>query len=243
MTLNWQKCLFETLYKNRYLYWFASTAPFAGQWRVWQRLVLSRLYGHDVLELGCGLGDLLADMIAAGYNCQAIEKSPEMVDAARSNLQKHHLGDPSWIIQGQAQYLPFPHASFDTVISTFPSEYIYDPNTISEVKRVLRRGGRLIVIVGANLLPLGSIQPFLLLIQMFVYEPATLFEFAKEGNRKDKVASNQRGRCTEEVITTEVVPDDWFGKYIPLEQYGLRRRCERVRSRDWEVCIVCGEKE
>ncbi len=56
-----QKWLFETLYSNRYLYRFASTVPFAGQWRVWQRLVLSRLYGHDVLELGCGLGDLLAD--------------------------------------------------------------------------------------------------------------------------------------------------------------------------------------
>ena len=56
-----RKQLFETLYKNRYLYRFASTVPFAGQWRLWQRQVLPRLQGHDVLELGCGLGDLLAD--------------------------------------------------------------------------------------------------------------------------------------------------------------------------------------
>jgi len=94
---------FEILYKNRYLYWFVSTVPFTGQWRISQRLVLPRLYGHDVLELGCGLGDLLVDMIEAGYNCQAIEKSPEMVDAARLNLHKHRLGDPTWISQGQAQ--------------------------------------------------------------------------------------------------------------------------------------------
>ena len=64
-----RKLLFETLYKNKYLYRFASSVPFAGQWRVWQRLVLSRLHGHDVLELGCGLGDLLVDMSEAGYLC------------------------------------------------------------------------------------------------------------------------------------------------------------------------------
>jgi len=74
-----RKWLFETLYKNRYLYRFASTVPFAGQWRAWQRLVLPRIYGNDVLELGCGLGDLLADMIAAGYTCRAVEHSPAML--------------------------------------------------------------------------------------------------------------------------------------------------------------------
>jgi hypothetical protein len=42
--------------------------------------------------------------------------------------------------------------------------------------------------------------------------------------------------------TTEVLDDAWFGQYIPLEQYGLRRRSERVRSRRWEVYITIGEK-
>ena len=129
--ISWQKWLFETLYKNRYLYRFASTVPFAGQWRIWQRQVLPRLQGYSVLELGCGLGDLMADMIEAGYNCRAIEASGEMVDAARSTLQERHVGEPTWVIQGQAQRLPFTDASFDTVVSTFPNEYIYDPNTIS----------------------------------------------------------------------------------------------------------------
>lgn len=229
-----QKWLFETLYKNRYLYRFASTVPFAGQWRVWQRLVLSRLHGHNVLELGCGLGDLLADMISAGYNCRAIEQSPEMVDAARSTLQERRLGEPTWIIQGQAQCLPFTDASFDTVVSTFPSEYIYDPNTLSEVERILSPGGRLIVIAGANLLPVGPIQPLLLLIQMFVYGPAVLNRFCREANQRDE--------ATRTGITTEVIPDAWRAKHIPLEQHGLSRRYERVRSRYWEVYVVTGEK-
>src|ERR1700676_1052342 len=101
-----RKTLFETLYKNKYLYRFASTVPFAGQWRVWQRLVLPRLRGRDVLELGCGLGDLLADMLAAGYNCRAVEHSPQMVAAARETLQPRKLGEKNWILQGSANNLP-----------------------------------------------------------------------------------------------------------------------------------------
>jgi SAM-dependent methyltransferase len=250
-----RKWLFETLYKNRYLYRFASTVPFAGQWRVWQRLVLPRIYGLDVLELGCGLGDLLVDMLKAGYNCRAIEQSPEMVAAARDRLRRRKVGQSSWVIQGVAQHLPFSDASFDTVVSTFPSEYIYDPDTIAEVARVLRPGGHLIVIEGANLLPVGFLQPLLVLIQLLVYGPAAVFgprerrnldeEVARSRN-EDKAGTKEReprtSRNTRSSVITEVIPDAWFGQHIPLEHFGLRRRSELVRSRRWEVYITIGEK-
>ncbi len=162
MTPRLRKRLFETLYKNKYLYRFASTVPFAGQWRVWQRLVSAAHWsGHDVLELGCGLGDLLADMIEAGYACHAVEASPQMVAAARETLARRKAGEQNLVIQGSAQGLPFSDGSFDTVVSTFPSEYIYDPDTIAEVARVLRPGGRLVVVEGANLLPIGFLQTIL----------------------------------------------------------------------------------
>jgi len=247
-----RKWLFETLYRNRYLYRFASTVPFAGQWRVWQRLVLQRLYGTDVLELGCGLGDLLADMLAEGYHCHAIEHSPEMVSAARATLRKRNVGSDALIIQGSAQALPFSDSSFDTVVSTFPSEYIYDPNTIAEVARVLRVGGRLIVIEGANLLPVGFLQPLLVLIQMLVYGPRAVFGSRKPRNSDEEVAPNQkdnRAGTTQQTrhgihsdIVIEIVQDAWFGRHIPLEKFGLRRRSERVHSRHWEVYITIGEK-
>jgi SAM-dependent methyltransferase len=238
-----RKWLFETLYKNRYLYRFASTVPFAGQWRVWQRLVLPRIQGLDVLELGCGLGDLLADMLKAGYNCRAIEQSPEMLAAARATLRRRKVGQPIWVIQGIAQHLPFSDASFDTVVSTFPSEYIYDPDTIAEVERVLRPGGRLIVIEGANLLPVGFLQPLLVLIQMLVYGSSAVFGPRKQRNLDEEVVrSREADRKTGTGITSEVVPDAWFGQHIPLERFSLRRRSELVRSRRWEVYITIGEK-
>jgi len=233
-SLAWQKWLFETLYTNRYLYRFASTIPFAGQWRTWQRLTLAYLYGCDVLELGCGLGDLLADMLEEGYNCRAIENSQEMVDAARSTLRERSLGEPVWIIQGQAQHLPFANASFDTVVSTFPNEYIYDPKTLAEVERVLRPGGRFIVLIGAKLLPVNPIQSFLLIFQAFIYGPSVFFTRHRELDRKSLLNTS---------ITTENISDAKVGKRIPLEQYRLHRRCESVWNYYWEVYIVIGEKQ
>jgi SAM-dependent methyltransferase len=241
MTPRLRKLLFETLYRNRYLYRIASTVPFAGQWRIWQRLVLTRIHGTDVLELGCGLGDLLADMLDVGYNARAVEHSPEMVDAARDTLKKRKLGQPAWVIQGVSQSLPFSNDSFDSVVSTFPSEYIYKPDTIAEVARVLRPGGRVIIIEGANLLPVGMLQPFLVLIQLLVYGPASVFGPRKQHNLNEEMA---RSRVTGEndEVATEVLPDAWFGRLIPLEQAGLRRRSERIHTRRWEVYMVIGEK-
>jgi SAM-dependent methyltransferase len=236
-----RKWLFETLYKNRYLYRFASTVPFAGQWRIWQRLVLPRIYGKDVLELGCGLGDLQADMLEAGFTCHAVEHSPEMVSAARATLKRRKVGKEAQVMQGSAQHLPFDAASFDTVVSTFPSEYIYDPATISEIERVLRPEGRLIVIEGANLLPVGFVQPFLVGVQALVYGPAAVFGPRAQRNLDEEVARSKQGKGETDVIT-DVVPDAWFGRHIPLGQCGLRRRSERVRSSRWEVYITIGEK-
>ncbi|GCE19341.1 class I SAM-dependent methyltransferase [Dictyobacter kobayashii] len=237
MTPNLRKLLFETLYKNRYLYRFASTVPFAGQWRVWQGLVLTRLRGHDVLELGCGLGDLLADMLEAGYMCRAIEHSPEMVAAARDTLHRRHAGPASWVIQGSAQSLPFSANTFDTVVSTFPSEYIYDPDTIAEVERVLRPGGRLIIVEGAHLQPVGYLQPFLVLIHLLIYGPRSL-----SSGIRNHTQSTTTTTVDDEAFTTEELPGMPFGSLIPLEQSGLHRRSQRVRSRRWQVFITLGEK-
>ncbi len=248
MTPSLRKLVFETLYKNRYLYRFASTIPFAGQWRVWQRLVIPRIRGLEVLELGCGLGDLLADMLQAGYHCRAIEHSPQMVAAARDTLHKRHVEDASLVIQGSAQALPFSSSTIDTVVSTFPSEYIYDPDTMAEIVRVLRPGGRLIVIEGAQLRPVGFIQPFLLLAQALVYGPGVLSgsrqQHAETRHRQQKTTARENVKTTNQQAdtTTEVLPDAWFGRFIPLERFRLRRRSECVRSARWEVYITIGDK-
>jgi SAM-dependent methyltransferase len=162
--------LFDLLYHNLALYWLASTIPFAGRWRTWQRLALPRLMGRDVLELGCGPGWLLADMAQAGYRCQAIDASPQMVAAARATLRRRNL-DPAAarVVQGRAQDLPFASESLDCVVSTFPAPYIADPATLREIARVLRPGGRLIVVEGAQLVPRNPLLWACVQMQRVVY--------------------------------------------------------------------------
>lgn len=246
MTPRLRQALFETLYRNQHLYRFASTVPFAGQWRQWQRQIVPRLQGHDVLELGCGLGDLLADMLEAGYACRAVEHSPQMVAAARATLHKRQIGSPSLILQGSAQHLPFADHSFDNVVSTFPSEYIYEPATLAEIERVLRPGGRLLVIEGAQLLPVGFFQPILLLLQMLVYGAIPRATKKQASNHATQPQSTDSivplDKHTGTGITSEIVESAPFGRYIPLEQYNLRRTSEIIRHRRWNVYLTQGEK-
>ena len=221
--LHWRivRMLFELLYRNRTLYWLASTIPFAGQWRRWQRLVLPRIVGTDVLEVGCGIGTLLADMVEAGYTCAAVERSPQMIAATRAELRRRGFSDLQDIVRhGSVQRLPFGDASFDTVVSTFPTEYIYDRAALSEIARVLRPGGRLVVVLGAALLPANALLLPFVAVQTLVY---------------GRAAPSRAG----DAIGSAAPPDS----LTPLlARAGLAPRGERVRGPFWVAHLVLAEK-
>jgi SAM-dependent methyltransferase len=56
------------------------------------------------------------------------------------------IGFSPKLARGFAQSLPFEESTFKTVVSTFPSEYIVDPHTLSEIERVLEPGGQVIIL-------------------------------------------------------------------------------------------------
>ena len=224
---------FELLYRSRTLYWLASTIPFAGQWRVWQRLVLPRIAGRDVLEVGCGTGTLLADLVAAGYRCRAVDASHQMVAAAQAALRRRRLdGHDVQIAQARAQALPFADGSFDTVVSTFPTSYIADPATIREIARVLRPGGRLVVVEGATFLP-GAwwILPLVAFQALAYGQPI---------RRAPTHTTLADPRLAGGGVFTDDAPNRQSA--LPLEAGGLRRREQRDRSRIWEAYVTIGEK-
>lgn len=232
--LRWSvvRALFELLYRNRTLYWLASTLPFAGQWRVWQRLVLPRIDGHDVLEVGCGIGTLLADMIEAGFTCSAIDRSPQMVAATRDRLRRRgYAAEAASVRQASVQQMPFDDASFDTAVSTFPTEYIYEPAALRELARVLRPGGRLIVVLGATLLPANALLWPLVAVQTLVYGKQQTGKHGDGGERKDTNSGS--------ALYTSNAPDAFAQR---LRAAGLMPSVEHVRGPFWEATLYIAQK-
>ena len=96
-----------------------------------------------VLEIGAGTGRNL-EYYPAGIQLIGIDMSPRMIAIARERA--HAAGREADLRVGDAQALDIPDESVDTVISTLSLCSIPDDRkAVSEVKRVLRPGGRFIL--------------------------------------------------------------------------------------------------
>lgn len=137
---------FRHLYTDlAWAYDFVAWTTSMGQWRTWQRAALEALGADPVLELGHGPGHLLADLAAAGRRAVGIDPSAQM-----NRLARRRAGGAT-VLRARAEALPFSDATFGTIVSTFPSEYILSPETLQEAWRVLRPGGRLVVVPAAEI--------------------------------------------------------------------------------------------
>lgn len=123
-----------------------------GQWQAWVMSVLPYLSASPVLELGHGPGHLQAALSERGIQTFGLDPSRHMGRIASRRLLTRSLGSPL-LITGYAQSMPFRDKSFSSVVATFPTEYVYDPRSATEIFRVLRPGGELII------LPLAWIKP------------------------------------------------------------------------------------
>jgi arsenite methyltransferase len=102
--------------------------------------------GEDVLDVGCGAGmDTLiaAQMVGPTGSVTGIDMTADMVAKARGSIAEMKL-DTVTIVEGSAEQLPFPDASFDVVISNGVIDLIPDKDAVfTEITRVLRPGGRI----------------------------------------------------------------------------------------------------
>src|SRR6266542_4358971 len=108
----------------------------------------------EVLEIGLGTGRNLP-YYRADVRLTGIELSPAMLEIARTRARE--LGREVDLRVGDAQALDFPDESFDTVVCTLSLCTIPDDRAaVTEVKRVLRPGGRFLLLehVRSPLLPI-----------------------------------------------------------------------------------------
>src|SRR5215216_370291 len=111
-----------------------------GDGRAW---VCSQASG-EVLEVAVGTGRNLP-FYPQGIRLTGIELSQEMLTIARRRATT--LGREIDFQQGDAQALPFRDAAFDTVVCAFSLCSIPDDRkAVAEMKRVLRPGGKLLLI-------------------------------------------------------------------------------------------------
>jgi len=110
--------------------------------------------GRKILDLGCGTG-LSSKLLAAhGYNVIGADLSKKFLDA-------NYLGEGVELIAADAANLPLSDSSVDAVTSYCFLEHIPDvPRVLSEMVRVVRPGGTVIVL-SPNLL-----SPFLIIKSM-----------------------------------------------------------------------------
>jgi arsenite methyltransferase len=103
--------------------------------------------GERVLDVGSGPGFLvasLADAVGAGGAVHGLDPSAPMNAVARGLVETRPWAT---IDTGDALELPYPDGAFDAAVSTQVYEYVADiPRALSELRRVLRSGGRALVL-------------------------------------------------------------------------------------------------
>ena len=133
---------FRLLYHQfAFAYDFVAATVSLGQWKNWVSSILPLIAGTHILEIGHGPGHLQRILLSRKLFPFAIDES-----AAMGRLAQRNTDGKATLTRALAQGLPFANKSFDTIVSTFPAEYIFEQQTLSEVQRCLSDGGRFIVL-------------------------------------------------------------------------------------------------
>lgn len=118
--------------------------------RAWDRildLVLPGPGALDGLDAGCGTGFLSFELAARGHRVTGVDFAPAMLAEARRKAAEQALAIR--FEEADAEQLPFPPGTFDLVISRHLLWTLPHPEAaIDEWIRVLRGGGRLVILDG-----------------------------------------------------------------------------------------------
>jgi ubiquinone/menaquinone biosynthesis C-methylase UbiE len=149
-------------------YWDKQSGSYDRQMRFFERRVFgdSRSWAcaqasGEVLEVAIGTG-LNLSHYPESVRLTGIEWSPAMLELARRRAEE--LGREADLREGDAHALPFADGSFDTVVATYSLCAIPDERqAVAEMQRVLRPGGRLVLVdhVASSAWPLRVIQRLL----------------------------------------------------------------------------------
>lgn len=189
-----------------------------GRWKDWVLSVLPFIQGHRILEIGHGPGHLQRELLERNLLAVGLDESAQMGQLAKYNLIRFLRAKTATprssvfnyaqirLTRGISQSLPYPAESFDTIVSTFPSEYIFDPKTLVEAQRVLTPNGRLIILPQATIMGRGILdRAMALLFRVTGETPPNLSEILEEKSRKPMAAAGFEVQVHEVNIKSSLV--------------------------------------
>ena len=145
------------------------------------------LKGDDyLLEVGCGGGAFLEDALRSGCKAAAIDHSSDMVRLAREVNREAISQNRLEIREGEADSLPYPDGIFTCAVMTGVFAFIPDPlKALSEIRRVLAGGGRLVLFTGSKELRGTPAAPEPVGSRLYFYEDQELEELARKAGFDD----------------------------------------------------------
>lgn len=143
-------------------YDFMNRAMTLGIDRSWRRKVVKAATDtspRSILDVATGTGDLAIQLAraAGGASVTGIDLSEGMLAVGRRKVAEAGLDRRVTLIQGDCLALPFPDGAFDTVTVAFGvRNFEHLDRGYAEMARVLRPGGKLIVLELSVPLPPGA---------------------------------------------------------------------------------------
>ncbi len=134
---------------------YAASGGRAVSGRLAHALALARLHpGNRVLDIGCGRGEVVAQAALAGARAIGIDYASAAAELSLSALRSlGEEGAPGAVALASGLRLPFRDACFDIVFLLDVVEHLAMPElaaTLSEARRTLRPGGRIVVHTSPN---------------------------------------------------------------------------------------------
>jgi demethylmenaquinone methyltransferase/2-methoxy-6-polyprenyl-1,4-benzoquinol methylase len=124
-----------------------------GLQRCWKRLAVSKAHiqsHHKVLDLAGGTGDmtsLIARKLAKEGQVILADINNAMLSRGRARLIDEGIVKPVEFVQANAESLPFPNGHFHSITIAFGLRNVtHQDKALSEMFRVLKPGGRLIIL-------------------------------------------------------------------------------------------------
>ncbi len=102
--------------------------------------------GSQVLEVGPGAGFMTVELAGRGFNVQAADSTPRMVEIARRRVAAAGASSRVRLLVADAHDLAFAEGTFALVVGLGVIPWVRSaPVAISEMARVLRPGGHLVL--------------------------------------------------------------------------------------------------